>query len=326
MIRINNLSKTYHSNANKTLDNINLHINKGDIFGIVGLSGAGKSTLVRCINRLEDFEEGEIFINDVDISSLDKKKLNKQRKKIGMIFQQFNLFDAKTVYENIAFPLRLVKEKQENIDKRVKQLLEIVELSDKIHSYPSQLSGGQKQRVGIARAIASSPDVLLCDEATSALDPKTTKQILDLLKSINKNTGITIVVITHEMEVIKQICNKVAILDDGKIIKAGKVIDLFSEKSDEATTHFTDYDYNIPPNLDKQRLLFLTFTTKDAQEAIISKISRKLNVDLNIISGSIEYIQDEPLGKLCISIDDKTDKKELIKIFNEYNVRVEEVK
>ena len=229
MIKIEHLNKTYKSNKVKALDDINIEIEKGDIYGIVGLSGAGKSSLVRCINRLEEADNGKIVINGVDILSLSKKALIEQRKKIGMIFQSFNLFSSKTIFENIAYPLRLAKMSEEMIKLRVDELLSIVDLKDKKQTYPSQLSGGQKQRVGIARAIANNPDVLLCDEATSALDPKTTGQILDLLLDINKKTKLTIVVITHEMEVIKQICNKVAIIEHGKIIDSGKVIDLFSK-------------------------------------------------------------------------------------------------
>ena len=248
MIKIEHLNKTYKSNKVKALDDINIEIEKGDIYGIVGLSGAGKSSLVRCINRLEEADSGKIVINGVDILSLSKKALIEQRKKIGMIFQSFNLFSSKTIFENIAYPLRLAKMSEEMIKLRVDELLSIVDLKDKKQTYPSQLSGGQKQRVGIARAIANNPDVLLCDEATSALDPKTTGQILDLLLDINKKTKLTIVVITHEMEVIKQICNKVAIIEHGKIIDSGRVIDLFSKPANEKTKHFAHiyrrYSYN----------------------------------------------------------------------------------
>ena len=202
MIKIEHLNKTYKGNTVKALDDINIDIEKGDIYGIVGLSGAGKSSLVRCINRLEEADSGSIVINGVDILKLSKKELIEQRKKIGMIFQNFNLFSSKTIFENIAYPLRLAGVKENDIKNRVDELLDIVELSEKANNYPSQLSGGQKQRVGIARAIANNPDVLLCDEATSALDPKTTSQILELLKDINQKTKLTLVVITHEMEVI----------------------------------------------------------------------------------------------------------------------------
>ena len=260
MIKIEHLNKTYKSNKVKALDDINIEIEKGDIYGIVGLSGAGKSSLVRCINRLEEADSGKIVINGVDILSLSKKALIEQRKKIGMIFQSFNLFSSKTIFENIAYPLRLAKMSEEMIKLRVDELLSIVDLKDKKQTYPSQLSGGQKQRVGIARAIANNPDVLLCDEATSALDPKTTGQILDLLLDINKKTKLTIVVITHEMEVIKQICNKVAIIEHGKIIDSGRVIDLFSKPANEKTKHFVEFDYNIPNEMIRGNLLSLTFT------------------------------------------------------------------
>ncbi|MGP1488811.1 methionine ABC transporter ATP-binding protein [Peptoanaerobacter stomatis] len=322
MIKIEHLNKTYN-NSVKALDDINLDIEKGDIFGIVGLSGAGKSSLVRCINRLEEPDSGKVIIGNSDILKLGKNELIEQRKKIGMIFQNFNLFSSMTVFENIAYPLRLAKQDKNYIKKRVKELLEIVDLQDKAESYPSQLSGGQKQRVGIARAIANNPDVLLCDEATSALDPKTTGQILSLLKDINKQTSLTLVIITHEMEVIKQICNKVAIIEKGKIIDSGKVIDLFSKPSNERTKHFVEYDYKLPEGIYKGHLMSLTFTSEVACTAIISKISRRYSIDINVISGNIDYIQGEPLGKLCVEIPKDYDIDEIKSEFEQYNVRVE---
>lgn len=325
MIKIEHLNKTYKSNKVKALDDINIEIKKGDIYGIVGLSGAGKSSLVRCINRLEEADSGKIIINNVDILSLSKKELIEQRKKIGMIFQSFNLFSSKTIFENIAYPLRLAKMSEDKIKLRVEELLDIVELKEKKDTYPSQLSGGQKQRVGIARAIANNPDVLLCDEATSALDPKTTAQILDLLLDINRKTKLTIVVITHEMEVIKHICNKVAIIERGKIIDSGRVIDLFSKPANERTKHFVEFDYNIPTKMIRGNLLSLTFTGDTATTGIISKISRQYNVDISIISGNIDYIQGEPLGKLCVEVPKEYDLSAIKADFQQYNVRVEEI-
>lgn len=235
MIEISNVSKEYNTPYGKitALRDINLTIEKGDIFGIIGFSGAGKSTLIRCINRLEEPDLGNITIDNLDITTLDKKELNKSRKKIGMIFQQFNLLDSRTVFENIAFPLQIDKVPKKKIKERVEEILELVDLSDKRNAYPSQLSGGQKQRVGIARALANKPDILLSDEATSALDPLTTFSILELLKDINKKLNITIILITHELEVIKYICKNTAVIEQGKITESGKTEELFiNPKSD----------------------------------------------------------------------------------------------
>lgn len=228
-IKIEDLHKTFKNKKEKTevLKGIDLSINKGEIYGIVGFSGAGKSTLVRCINRLEEPDSGKVFIGDTEITALSKKELTARRKKIGMIFQQFNLFDSMTVYQNIAYPLTLVKTPKKEIEKKVDRLLELVGLSNKKNAYPGSLSGGQKQRVGIARALANDPDVLLSDEATSALDPVSTLQILDLLAQINDELGVTIIMITHELEAAKRICNKVAVLEDGRITESGYTRNIF---------------------------------------------------------------------------------------------------
>lgn len=228
-IRIENLCKTFRTKKeeNRVLNGINLEIEKGDIFGVVGFSGAGKSTLVRCINRLEEPDSGRIWIGDTDITALSKKELEDRRRKIGMVFQQFNLFDSKTVFQNIAYPLTLEKVSRSEIEERVDKLLELVGLSDKKNAYPGSLSGGQKQRVGIARALANNPDVLLSDEATSALDPQSTLSVLDLLSRINQELGLTILMITHELEAAKRICNKVAVLENGVITEQGSTRDIF---------------------------------------------------------------------------------------------------
>lgn len=228
-IRIENLYKTFRTKKeeNKVLNGVNLEIEKGDIFGVVGFSGAGKSTLVRCINRLEEPDSGKIWIGDTEITALSKKELEDRRRKIGMVFQQFNLFDSKTVFQNIAYPLTLEKVSRSEIEQRVDKLLELVGLSDKKNSYPGALSGGQKQRVGIARALANNPDVLLSDEATSALDPQSTLSILDLLSKINQELGLTILMITHELEAAKRVCNKVAVLENGVITEQGNTRDIF---------------------------------------------------------------------------------------------------
>ncbi len=228
-IEIKDLHKTFCTTNQEieVLKGVNLEIAKGDIFGIVGFSGAGKSTLVRCLNRLEEPDRGSIRIGGQEITKLTKKELNRQRQKIGMIFQSFNLFDSKTVYENVAYPLKLSHYDKKRVKQRVNEILELVGLSDKLEAYPGQLSGGEKQRVGIARALANNPDVLLSDEATSALDPQTTVSVLDLLKEINEKLGITIILITHELEVIKYICNNMAILEQGWINEQGTVRDIF---------------------------------------------------------------------------------------------------
>lgn len=230
MIKIENICKIFKSSNQevKALDNINLTIEKGDIYGIIGLSGAGKSTLIRTLNRLEEPTSGHIFIGDTDLTGLSKEALRKTRQKIGMIFQHFNLLSSRTVADNIKFPLEVAEVDSKEHTEIVDALLKRVELEDKKDSYPSQLSGGQKQRVAIARALANKPSILLCDEATSALDPKTTKSILHLIKEINESTGITVILITHEMHVIKEICDKVAILENGQVIEEGPVEKVFS--------------------------------------------------------------------------------------------------
>lgn len=240
MIKINNIRKTYKSNGNTVhaLKGINLDIEKGEIFGIIGLSGAGKSTLIRTLNRLEEPSAGKIIISDQNILDFNNKQLSEYRKKVGMIFQHFNLLKSRTVEGNIKLPLEIAKVDSHLIDKRVKELLELVNLTEKNKSYPSQLSGGQKQRVAIARALANNPKLLLCDEATSALDPKTTKNILNLLKSISTKLGLTVVLITHEMDVIKTICDRVAVIDDGLIVEQGKVEDVFNSPQEEITKEF----------------------------------------------------------------------------------------
>ena len=329
MIRISNLSKIYAKGQNKVvaLEDINLNINKGDIYGIIGLSGAGKSSLIRCINRIEEPTTGDIWVNNINMIDLNPTQLRKSRKKMGMIFQSFNLLYSKTVFENIAFPLRLDKTPERTIQKKIHSLLELVELKDKIHVYPAQLSGGQKQRVGIARALANEPNVLLCDEATSALDPKTTQQILTLLKNINKEFGITMVVITHEMEVIKKICNRVAILEGGRMVEKGNTIDIFSDPGNDSTKHFVEQLQSLPENFLKGNILNLSFMHGTAHEPIISKIVKNFDVEVNILSGKIEFIQEKQIGKLTVEINVEIQKlHEIIKYLEQIGVRVEVVK
>ncbi len=328
MIQLQNIYKTFYKNKSeiKALNGINLHVKKGDIYGIIGLSGAGKSTLVRCINLLESPTSGKVIVDGNNLLELNKKELRVARKKIGMIFQNFNLLNSKTVFENVAFSLKINKIDKKFIKKRVNELLELVELKDKANAYPNELSGGQKQRVGIARALANSPDILLCDEATSALDPKTTLQILNLLKKINKKFNITIVIITHEMSVIKKICNRLSILENGKVIKEGDVLEIFSSESNNKIEHFLEENdnENYPNDLKNERLLKLIFVGDSAEKPILSSIIKTLNIDFNIINGKIEKIQETDIGRLTVGVkcnDDKFEK--IINILKENDVKVE---
>lgn len=247
MIRLENVSKTF-TDSNKevhAVNNVSLTINDGDIFGIIGFSGAGKSTLVRCINLLEKPTEGKVFVDDAEITALSGKELRKARKKIGMIFQHFNLMPSRTIFGNVAYPLRGSGLSKEEIKEKVHHLLELVGISEKENAFPGQLSGGQKQRVAIARALANDPNILLCDEATSALDPQTTKSILKLLQQLNQTLGITVVVITHEMAVVKEICNRVAVMDHGDVVEEGEVFHVFASPKEPLTRSFIKTTSNL---------------------------------------------------------------------------------
>jgi D-methionine transport system ATP-binding protein len=303
MIEIKNVTKIYSTKKKQVVgvDNVSLTIQDGEIFGIIGYSGAGKSTLLRCLNLLERPTSGQVIIDGVDLTTLNDKQLRQARLKIGMIFQHFYLVSSKTVFENVAFALKAAKKPKEEIEKRVNELLEMVGLSDKRDAYPSQLSGGQKQRVGIARALANDPTVLLCDEATSALDPSTTKSILTLLKKINRELGITIVLITHEMEVVKDICDRVAVMQNGKIIELGTVYDIFTNPKEELTKSFINsiLRFELPDHLLQKRtgtIVKIQFKGKTAEEAIVSDMLQAFKVKGNILHGKIEYIQEMPLG------------------------------
>ena len=248
MIYLKNICKTFIDDNKKevhAVNDVSLTINDGDIFGIIGFSGAGKSTLVRCINLLERPTSGTVEVDGKDLTKLSEKELRESRKKIGMIFQHFNLFPSRTIFGNVAFPLQGSGLSKEEIAAKVRNLLELVGISEKENAYPSQLSGGQKQRVAIARALANDPDILLCDEATSALDPQTTKAILDLLKDLNKKLGITIVVITHEMAVVKEICNKVAVMEKGRVVEEGAVVSIFANPQEALTQNFIKTTSNL---------------------------------------------------------------------------------
>jgi len=310
MIEIRNLTKIYNTKGGtvKGVDDVSLSIQGGKIYGIVGYSGAGKSSLLRCINLLERPSSGKITVNGTDLTSLNSKELRLARLKIGMIFQHFYLISQKTVFENIAFSLKAAKTAPNQINKRVEELLKMVSLTDKRDVYPAQLSGGQKQRVGIARALANNPTVLLCDEATSALDPTTTRSILKLLKKINKELGITIVLITHEMNVVKEICNRMAIMQNGKVIEEGSVYDIFANPQTDLTKEFINsvVSFDLPEVIlekCKGTIVKVTFKGDVAGEGVISDTLQQFEVKGNFLHGSIEYIGEAPLGIFIMELD-----------------------
>lgn len=342
MIELKSLHKIYSTKAGQVeaLKDVTLNIKKGDIYGIIGFSGAGKSTLVRCINFLEKPTSGEVIIDGRNLGTLSNKELRDERKKIGMIFQHFNLMKSRTVFENIAYPLKGNGYSKEEINSKVNDLLKIVELEDKANVYPSQLSGGQKQRVGIARALANDPKVLLCDEATSALDPQTTKSILRLLKEVNKKFGITIVVITHEMQVVKEICTRAAVMENGKVVEEGSIFKIFSVPREKITKNFIDstslltniYDLikdgsSVVDIKENEKILKLKYLENSTSEPIISIVSREFNVDTSIIFGNVEIIQESPLGGLIVIIRGEENQiNKVIDYFKENNVEVEVIK
>jgi D-methionine transport system ATP-binding protein len=296
MIRISDVSKSF--SGVKVLNNINLQINEGDIFGIVGHSGAGKSTLLRCLNGLEPYDSGSIKIMEKEVSELSSFELRTLRKDLGMIFQNFNLMASKNVYQNVALPMEVWGMKKSEIKERVLSLLKLVGLEDKLHSNVKKLSGGQKQRVGIARALALNPKILLCDEATSALDPKTTRSILELLKEINKKLNITVIVVTHQMEVIKEICNKVILMEGGDIKASGVVEELFLKPSEDLKRLLGEDE--LLPQQDVNIKIF--FSKEISQSTLITSMARELNVDFSIVWGKLEKFRDNVLGSLVINV------------------------
>lgn len=309
MIELVQLRKEFRSGKKTVVavDDINLKIEKGEIFGIVGYSGAGKSSLLRCMNLLERPTSGRVYVDGVDLTSLNKERLRLARLKIGMIFQHFHLISSKTVAENVAFNLKAAGKSRKDIPARVNELLQLVGLSDKADVYPAELSGGQKQRVGIARALANDPLVLLCDEATSALDPKTTESILSLLKEINEKLHLTIVLITHEMEVVKEICSRVAVMQDGRMIEEGDVYRIFSDPQKPLTKDFISkvIQFKLPEQLLNRRsgtLVKILFRDSKAEEAVVSDVLQACKVKGNILHGKIEYIQDKPLGLFIMEL------------------------
>lgn len=318
MIRIENLTKKYETKKGTVIGvkNVSLEVKQGEIFGIIGYSGAGKSSLLRCLNLLEQPSTGKIFVDGLELTDLNANNLREARQKIGMIFQHFYLVSSKTVYENIAFALKAAKKSKAETEKRVTELLELVGLSDKRDVFPSQLSGGQKQRVGIARALANNPKVLLCDEATSALDPSTTQSILSLLKKINHDLGLTIILITHEMDVIKNICDKVAVMQDGEIIETGPIYDLFANPVKPLTKLFTNsvLQLDLPDHLlknSKGTLVKIQFKGAVAEESVVSDMLQKFPVKGNILHGKIEYIQGIPLGIFVMELTGDSDQVRL---------------
>lgn len=317
MIQLENVCKSFGKGTGDVhaVRDVSLHVQQGEIYGIIGFSGAGKSTLVRCINLLERPTSGKVRVDGQELTALPEKELRRVRKNIGMIFQHFNLLRARTVFENIAYPLRSSGMPKREIMARVRQLLELVDMQDKEFAYPSQLSGGQKQRVAIARALACNPAVLLCDEATSALDPQTTHSILQLLRKLNKTLGLTIVIITHEMAVIKEICHKVAIMEQGRVVESGDVFRVFSAPEQPVTREFIRTASSLSkvyelieeksPVVDigpGEMIVQLTYLEKNISEPLVSEVSRKYGVDVNIIFSSIEIIQAAPLGGLVAII------------------------
>ena len=299
MIKINNLSKSYDDV--QVLKNITMEINQGDIFAIVGHSGAGKSTLMRCINGLENYNNGSLKVNDKEIKELKKEELKSFRKNIGMIFQHFSLIQRKTVFDNVALPMELWGYSKTEITKKVKELLSIVGLESKYNSYPKELSGGQKQRVAIARALTLEPEILLSDEATSALDPNTTTSILNLLKTINKKMNITIILVTHEMEVVKQIAKKALLLEHGNIIGIDNTEELFL-KPDEKMKNFLG-EVEVIPKVGINIKIY--FPKDNTSQSLVTKMARELNIDFNIVWGKLEEINTHIVGNIVLNIDER---------------------
>ena len=317
MIEFKNVSKTFRLGKREVhaVKDVSLKIKEGEIFGIIGFSGAGKSTLLRLVNMLERPSAGSVFIQNIDVKSLTSKQLRARRRNIGMIFQNFNLFHSRTVGGNIAYPLKLAGLSKSEITKRVNELLSFVGLSDKEKDYPSQLSGGQKQRVGIARALATSPDILICDEATSALDPETTAEILRLLKKVNKEFGITILLITHEMHVIQSICDRVAVMENGEVIESGDVFDVFTDPQHLTSQRFirsVQQDLPSPQILEDWRsrggngFYRVIFKGDVTNKAILSQVTQKHRIHFNIVYGSIRELQERLFGDLIVSFEGDT--------------------
>lgn len=313
MIQLEHVTKTFRTRDGDVhaVKDVSLDIQEGQIYGIIGYYGAGKSTLVRCMNLLEVPDSGKVIFDGKDLMKLSPAELRKARQKMSMIFQHFNLMRSRTVFDNIALPMRNMKKPKEEIEQKVMELLELVDLAERKDSYPSQLSGGQKQRVAIARALATEPKVLLCDEATSALDPQTTQSILKLIKKINREMNLTVVMITHEMLVVKEICDRVAVMDSGRVIEKGDIVPLFTNPIEDLTRQFINTTSSVNKIYElieqnhpltrleaDQQMIVLKYAGSTTGEAMISKVSRQFDVDCSIIFGSVEVIKDEPIGLL----------------------------
>ena len=339
MIKLNNITKIFTLPDKKltALDNVSLHVPKGQICGVIGASGAGKSTLIRCVNLLERPTHGAVLIDDVDLTQLSEAELVKTRRQIGMIFQHFNLLTSRTVFENVALPLELENKSKAEIQEKTTALLALVGLSDKHNVYPSNLSGGQKQRVAIARALASDPKVLLCDEATSALDPATTQSILKLLKEINRTLGITILLITHEMEVVKRICDQVAVIDKGRLIEQGTVSEIFSNPKTELAQEFISSTFHItlpeeylenlsdtPKHAKSYPIIKFEFTGRSVDAPLLSQASKIFGVELSILTSQIDYAGGVKFGFTIAEVEGDEDAITQAKVYlMENNVRVE---
>ena len=330
MIEIKHLSKTFQmkDGAVNALKDINLTIPDGSIYGIIGMSGAGKSTLVRCINLLERPTEGSVVIDGTAMETLSPAALRERRREITMIFQQFNLLMQRSCLKNICFPMELAGVKKADAEKRAKELLEMVGLPDKANAYPAQLSGGQKQRIAIARALASDPKILLCDEATSALDPKTTRDILRLIKDINRRLGITVVVITHEMAVVEEICTKVAILDHGVLQETGTVEDIFSNPQTEAGRRLVYPDGVIIDQLPAANVIRIAFNGGSSYEPLIASLAIDCGVKVNILGADTRNIDGKAFGTMLLGLPENPDEaaKAVAYIRSQPNVTMEEVR
>ena len=315
IIELKHLSKTFGGGENQVhaLHDVSIAVKPGEIYGIIGLSGAGKSTLVRCINLLERPDEGQVLFHGRDLMTMSDKELRAQRRNITMIFQSFNLLEQRTAIDNICFPLELVGTPRKEARKRAMELLEIVGLPDKANAYPVQLSGGQKQRIAIARALASDPEVLLCDEATSALDPQTTDSILNLLQKINRERGITVIIITHQMSVIEQICHKVAILDHGVVAEEGMVEDVFRNPKSVAGRNLVSPDTtNLPLSTWKGHVARIAFNGNASADPIIASVALDLGMKVSILGAATRNVDGKAFGTMLVSLPDEEDKKKII--------------
>ncbi|GKV64054.1 MULTISPECIES: methionine ABC transporter ATP-binding protein [unclassified Sporosarcina] len=339
MIEFTDIGKqfTHKGNTIVALDDVSLTIDKGDIYGVIGYSGAGKSTLLRMVNALEAPTAGNVKVKGKVLGTLSNSELSQVKKNIGMVFQHFNLLESKTVFENIAIPLVLNKVNKKEIQTRVRELLEFVGLADKEKNYPAQLSGGQKQRVGIARALVTNPEILLCDEATSALDPKTTLSILNLLKQINENFNITILVVTHEMEVIREICNKVAVMENGRVIESGHVLDVFGNPQNPTTKGFvkTVIHDEIPPSVIAEiqddrinrRIFQFKFLGKNSTSSLLFELSKQFTAEIKILFANVTELQGTTLGIFTVAFyADDPEIERMVRYVKEKEVLIQEVK